>query len=114
MPGDGLTLGQDRHRGVIAVEPFGGQHMRFDQGMERSKRRRAGPDRVRQHRHAEVDAFTGEAVALPVQWLVLTEFVEQDHRQQVRPGKAARRNMEGRRWLGDGLARAAGEPLTAE
>jgi hypothetical protein len=112
VAGDSLALGQDWHGSVVAMEPLGGQHMRFDQGMQRGKRRRAGSDLVRQRRHAEVDAFSGEAVALPVQRLVLSEFVEQDHRQQVRPGKATRRHMERRRWLGDGLARPAGEPLT--
>jgi len=42
---------------------------------------------------------------------VLTELLEQDHRQEVRPGKAARRHMERRRRLGDLLAVAAGKLL---
>jgi hypothetical protein len=107
-----FALGQDRHRSVITVEPLSRQDVGFDEGMERSKRRRAGTDLVRQRRHAEVDTLAGEAIALPVQRLMLTELLKQDHRQQVRPGKAARCHMEWRRWLGDGLARPAGEPLT--
>ncbi len=59
-----------------------------------------------------LDPLAGEAVALPVQRLMLAKFVEQDHRQKVRPGKAARRHMERRRRLRDGLAGPAGEPLT--
>ncbi len=51
------------------------------------------------------------ALALPVERLVLAELLEQDHGQQVRPGKAARRDMERRRRLGDRLARPAGELL---
>ena len=94
------------------MEPLGGQHMRFDERMERGKRGRAGADLVRQCRDAEADPLAGEAVALPVQRLMLAKFVEQDHRQKVRPGKAARRHMERRRRLRDGLAGAAGEPLT--
>ncbi len=34
---------------------------------------------------------------------MLSELVEQDHRQQLGPDEAARRGMEGRRRLGDGL-----------
>ena len=42
---------------------------------------------------------------------MLAELLEQDHRQQARTGKAARRDMERRRRLGDRLAPPAGEPL---
>ena len=100
MPGDGLALRQDRHRSVVAMETLGGQHMRFDEGVERSQRGRADPDLVRQRRHAQLDAFTRITFALPVQRLMLTEFLEQDHGQEIRPGEAARRHMEWRRRLG--------------
>lgn len=43
--------------------------------------------------------------------MVLGELLEQDHRHQVRSGKAARRHMEGRRRLRDLLAFAARELL---
>ena len=42
---------------------------------------------------------------------MLPELLEQDHRQQVRPGEAARRHMERRRRLGDRLTCPAGELL---
>ena len=38
---------------------------------------------------------------------MLTELLEQDHRQEIRPDEAARRHMEGRRRLRDRLAFAA-------
>ena len=111
MAGDGFALGQDRDRGVVAVQALGGEHMRLDEGMQRRKRARAGADLVRQRRDAEVDALAGEAPALPVERLMLREFVEQDHGQQAWPGKAARRHMERCRRLGDRLAGPAGELL---
>ena len=79
--------------------------------MKRLQRRRAGADLVGQRRDAELDAFAPIALALPVQRLVLAELLEQDHGQQVRPGKAARRRMERRRRLGDRLAVPARELL---
>ena len=42
---------------------------------------------------------------------MLAELLEQDHRQQARAGKAARRDMERRRRLGDRLTLPAGEPF---
>jgi len=53
VPCDGLALGQDRHRGVVAKEPLGGQHMRLDEGMQRGKRRRAGADLISQRGDAQ-------------------------------------------------------------
>jgi len=44
VAGDRLALGQDRHSGVVAVQPFAGQNMGLDEGVERGKRRRAGAD----------------------------------------------------------------------
>jgi hypothetical protein len=78
--------------------------MSLDQRMERLQRCRAGADLVGQCRHAQIDALSRISVALPVERLVLAELLEQDHRQQVRSGKATWRDME-RRWrLRDGLA----------
>ena len=87
----GLALGQDRHRGVVAVQPLGGQDVALDQRMQRLQGRRAGADLVGQRRHAQIDALPGVALALPVQRLMLAELLEQDRGQQVRSGKAARR-----------------------
>ena len=102
---------QQRHRRVVAVEPLGRQHMGPDQRMDRLQRHRAGADLVGQRREAEVDAFAGIALGLPVQRLMLPELLEEDRRQQVRSGPAPRRGMEGRRRLADLLAVPAGELL---
>ena len=67
--------------------------------MQRLQRRGAGPDLVGERREAEVDALAGIALALPVQRLMLTELLKQDHCQEVRPGEAPRRHMEGYRRL---------------
>jgi hypothetical protein len=40
---------------------------------------------------------------------MLAKLLEQDHRQKARPRKAARRDMERRRRLGDRFALAAGK-----
>ena len=96
MPLDRLALGQDRHGGVVAVQPLGGQHMALDQRMKRLQHRRTGADLVGQRRQAQIDALPPVAFALPVQRLMLAELLEQDHGQQVRPGKAARRHVERR------------------
>ena len=85
--------------------------MALDQSVQRTQRGGASADLIGERRQAEVDPFTGVALALPVQRLVLAELLEQDHRQQARAGKAARRDMERRRRLGDRLAPPAGEPL---
>jgi hypothetical protein len=78
------------------------------QGLER---RDAGPDLVGQRRQAQVNPFARIAFALPVQRLMLAEFLKQDHRQEARAGEAARRDMERRRRLGDRFALPTGEPL---
>ena len=99
-----LALGQDRHGRIVAMQSFGCQDVALDQRMKRSQGRCAGADLVGQRRHAQIDAFAPVSVALAVQWLMLAELLEQDHGQQVRSGKAARRDMEGRRRLRDRLA----------
>ena len=93
------------------MQALGSEHMRLDQRVQRLQHRRAGADQVGQRRQAQIDAFPRVALALPVQGLMLAELLEQDHRQQVRPGEAARRHMERRRRLGDRLAGPAGELL---
>ena len=81
------------------MQPLGGQDMPLDQRMQRLQGRRAGADLVRQRRHAQIDALPPVALALAVQRLMLAELLEQDHRQQIRAGKAARRHVERRRRL---------------
>ena len=68
-------------------------------------------DLVGQRRQAEIDALSRITLALPVQRLMLCKLLEEDHCQEVRTGKAARRHMERSRWLGDLLALPAGELL---
>jgi len=48
---------------------------------------------------------------LAVEWLMLPELVEQDHRQQARAGPALGEHMERRRSLAKLLAIVAGELL---
>jgi hypothetical protein len=97
--------------GVMAVQPLGRQNMAFDQRMKRLQNSRTGADLVGQCRHAQINALPPVTLALPVQRLVLTELLEQDHGQQLRSGKAARRHMEpgrGRCALGGGQSRWSG------
>ncbi len=110
--GHRLALGEDGNRRVVAMQPLGGQDMALNQRVQRAQRRGAGADLIGERRQAEVDALAGIALALPVERLMLSELLEQDHRQQARTGKATRRDMERRRRLGDGLASPAGEPLS--
>src|ERR1700719_1653640 len=85
--------------------------MGFDQCVQRTERRGAGPHLVGQRRQAQVDALARIALALTVQRLMLAELLEQDHRKKARAGEAAWRDVERRRRLGDRFALAAGETL---
>ena len=105
------ALCEQWHCRVVPVEPFGPENMGLDQGMDRRERRGAGADLVRQGRQAEVHAFPGIALGLPIERLVLTELLEQDHGQQVWPRPTTRGRMERRRRLADLLALPAGELL---
>lgn len=91
------------------MQPPGRHDMVFNQGMERRQRHGAGADVIGQRRQGQVDALARVALALPVQWLVLPELLEQHHRQKVRAGMAARDDVERCGWLGDRLAGPAGE-----
>jgi len=53
--------------------------MLLDQGMKRKQHRRARTDLIGQRRQAQLDAFAGIALTLPVQRLVLAELLEQHH-----------------------------------
>src|SRR5277367_6473675 len=110
--GHRLALGEDGNRRVVAMQPPGGKDMALDQSVQRTQRRGASADLIGERRQAEVDPFAGVALALPAERLMLAELLEQDHRQQARTGKAARRDMERRRRLRDRLAPPAGEPLS--
>jgi hypothetical protein len=72
---------QDRNRGVVAVQSFGGKDMRLDPPDQRLQHGAAGAHLVGQGREAERHAFPGISLGLAVQRLMLPELLEQDHRQ---------------------------------
>jgi hypothetical protein len=111
VPLDRLAFRQDRDRGVVTMQPLGGQDMSLYQRMKRLQGQRTGADLVGHRRQAQINALPPIPLALAVQWLMLTELLEQDHGQQIRPGKAARGHMEGRGGLGNRLALPARELL---
>lgn len=59
-----LALGQDRHRGVVAMQPPGGQDMRLDERMQRLQREGARTHLVSQRRDAQLDPLAPVALAL--------------------------------------------------
>jgi hypothetical protein len=65
----GLAFGQDRHGGVVTMQPFCRQDMGLDQRMKRLQRSGAGANLIRQRRDAEIDALAGIALALAVERL---------------------------------------------
>src|SRR5262245_39881043 len=70
----GFVLGQDRHRGVVAMQTLGGKHVTAKQLGERRQARRAGADPVGQRRYVELDTFAGKRLALPVERLMLAKL----------------------------------------
>jgi hypothetical protein len=67
--GVGLALGQNRHRRVIAVQTLARHDMGFHQRQQGLQHGGAGAGQGGQ---ADLDALTGEALALPVERLVLS------------------------------------------
>ena len=93
------------------MNALGGEHVRLDQLVERHQRRRAGADMIGHGRDRQLDPLARILLALPIERLMIGVLVDQDHRQQARPGKAARDRMERRRRLRDRLAGPAAELL---
>ncbi len=83
------------------MQPIGRQNMGFEQSVERLQHADRRADHIGGRRQADLDTLTGEALALPVQRLVLAELLKEDHRQQTRAEQAARDDVERRRWLAD-------------
>src|SRR5205807_5379786 len=110
-PGIGLALGQDRHGGVVAVQPLSGEDMCLDPPEEGCQHRTAATHLIGQGRQAEGYALPGVAFGLAVERLMLPVLLEQDHRQQAGAGPTPGNYMERRRSLADLLAVAAGELL---
>jgi len=93
------------------VDALGREHVRLDQLVERRQHRRTGADMIGHGRDRELDPLAGKLIALPVERLMVGVLVDQDHREQARPGEAARDHVEGGGRLRDRLARAAAELL---
>ena len=110
-PDIGLAFGQNRHDGVVAMQSLGGEHVLLDALDQRRQHGAAATHLVGQGRQAKRHALAGIAFGLAIEWLMLPELLEQDHRQQARPGPAAGQHMEWRRRLADLLAIATGEFL---
>ncbi len=105
------AAGEQRDGGIIAVQSSGGHHMRLDQRMQRRQQLGHRAHLVGERGQAQIHAFAGIALGLPVQRLVLAELLEHDHGEQAGAGPAARDRVE-RGWrLADLLAVAAGELL---
>ena len=109
--GIGLAFGQDRHRGVIAMQAFRRQNMGLDKPQHRIQRHAARPHGVGHRRQADRHTFPSIALGLPVQRLMLAELLEQDHRQQIGPSPSPGDHMERGRRLADLLTILAGELL---
>jgi len=86
------------------MDALGGEHVRLNQLVERQQVGRAGADVIGHGRHRQLDTLADKPIALPVERLMIGVFVEQDHRQEARPSKAACDRMEGCRRLRDLLA----------
>jgi hypothetical protein len=107
----GLTFGQHRHRGVIGVQPLAGKDMGFDPLENRLHHGAGRAHLIGQGRETQGHTLPGVALGLTVERLMLSELLEQNHREQVGAGPATGNDMEGGRCLGDGLAVAAAELL---
>ena len=71
------------------MHAIAGEYVGADKIVERAQERGAAADLIGQRRHAQIDAFARIALGLAVEPLMLPVFLEQDHGQQARPGKAA-------------------------
>jgi hypothetical protein len=76
----------------------------LDQAIDRHQRMGAAADLITERRCAERHALAGEPLRLAVERLVLPVLLEQQHREEARPGPAAREHMKGRGRLRDLLA----------
>jgi hypothetical protein len=91
--GDSLQFCEHGHRRVVGVDAFRGHDVGPDRLNNWGKRHHAGADPIRQCRDIDLDPFASKSRTLPVQRLMQQELVDQYHRQQARPGKAARDRM---------------------
>lgn len=89
----------------MTTKPVSGEHIGFDQLKDRPDGKGSSAHLVSQRRDREIDPLAFEALALPIQRLMLTELlVEQDRRQKLGADIAPWRRMERCRRLRDRLA----------
>ena len=93
------------------MQALGGEDVGGNEVVQRLKDMSAGAYLVGQRRQRQLDPLTGIALRLPVQRLVLSELVEQDHRQEVGAEEPSRGRVERCRRLADPFAVPAGELL---
>jgi hypothetical protein len=72
------------------VQALGGEHVAADEVHERHEGGGARADPIGQRRDAQLHPLAGVGFALAVRRQVLAELRLEDHRQQSRPGAAAR------------------------
>jgi Recombinase zinc beta ribbon domain/Recombinase len=104
VPDPGPLLGQHRDRGVIAVQPLGGEDVGPDRQHQRHQAggRRTHP--VGEGADIDLHPFPGVDRALAVQRQVLAVLRGQHQGEQVGAGPAAGDRVRGRRRLADRLA----------
>lgn len=107
----GLVFGKEGNRGVVGVEPLGGQHMGIVQQGDRPERGADGTDLIGERREAQGDPFRLQSVALAIERLMQSVFLEDEICEKVRTEHAPGRHVEGRRCLADLLALAARDLL---
>src|ERR1700733_13242859 len=93
--------GQNRYGRVICVQTLSRHHMSLDQAPERIEYMADGSHRVGHRRKRDRHAFKSVTFRLTVQWLMLSELFEHDHRQKTRASPSPGQDMERGRRLGD-------------
>jgi len=109
--GVGLAFRQNRNGRVITMQALRGQDMGSKPLAQRRQRRASRTHGIGHGREADRHTFTRIALRLAVERLMLTKFLEQNHRQQVRPCPPPGDHMERRGCLADFLAIPASEFL---
>lgn len=77
-----------------AVQPMCRQNMVFDQRVDGGQGNSGMADQIGQCGQADLDAFTGKALCLAVQRLVLAELFKHDHGDQAGACPTAWNGME--------------------
>ncbi len=109
--GIGFASGQNRNRRIVRMQTLSRHDMRLDQAPKRIEHMADGSHRVGHRRQCDRHAFQGVTFGLAVQWLVLSELLEHDHREKAWACPSLGNDMERRRRLGDLFAVTARELL---